>query len=74
MTHSWHLPGDMGLIEELLEHVSVLKALLVAAIAYILYKVCVKVDEHSRLKRLGARAPKIRHRLPFGKCSSPQEG
>jgi len=58
----------MGLIEEMLERVSITTALLVAVAAYILYKVCVRVDKHYRLKRLGVRAPRIRHKLPFGKC------
>ena len=64
-----HPAANMGLIEELVERVSITTALLVAAAAYILYKVCVSVDKHYRLKRLGLRAPRVRHKLPFGKCS-----
>ncbi|KAH8905143.1 cytochrome P450 [Coniochaeta sp. PMI_546] len=59
----------MGLIEVLLERVSVLStstALLVAVAGYILYKIYVSLDKHYRLKRLGSRAPRIRHKLPYG--------
>lgn len=57
----------MGLIEELLEHVSVTTTLLVAVAAYILYKIHISIDKHYRLRRLGVRAPRLRHKLPFGK-------
>ena len=60
----------MGIVEDLWEHVSILSAsrgLWFAVIAYVLYRVYVGVDKHYRLKRLGARAPRIRHKLPFGK-------
>lgn len=57
----------MGLVEELLEHISLTTALLLTAASYILFKVYIRVDKHYRLQRLGARAPRIRHKLPFGK-------
>jgi hypothetical protein len=56
----------MGLIDGLLEHVSVTTVLLVAVAGYIFYRVSLRVEKHYRLRRLGARANIIHNKLPFG--------
>src|SRR4051794_30975207 len=59
----------MGLIETLLEHVSLRSAsnaLLLVVVAYVLHSVYVSIDKNRRLRRLGARPPKIRNKLPWG--------
>jgi hypothetical protein len=57
----------MGLIEVLLERVSITSALLGTVALYIIYNVYVNIDKSIRLKRLpGVPAPKVKTKLPLG--------
>ncbi|KAI0187461.1 cytochrome P450 [Xylaria flabelliformis] len=56
----------MGLVEQALEHASIKSILLTLTVVYALWRVYLKVDESVRLQRLGARAPRIPSRFPFG--------
>lgn len=60
----------MGLVETLLERVSIPVALILAVGGYVFYKVCVRMEQNFRLARLGARGHIIHNRLPFGEFSN----
>jgi hypothetical protein len=58
----------MGLVELLMERITLTSALLGVVAAYVLYKVYMRIDNSIRLKRLPGvpSAPKIATKLPFG--------
>ncbi|KAH9908899.1 cytochrome P450 52A11 [Xylariomycetidae sp. FL2044] len=56
----------MGLIEEGLDRVSTKSFFISLGIVFVLWRVYLKVDEITRLRRLGVRGPRIKSRLPFG--------
>lgn len=55
------------MIEEFLGRVSLKTALLVLISGYVFFKVCMRIEENIRLKRLGSRGTTIPTYLPFGK-------
>ncbi|KAI1828079.1 cytochrome P450 [Xylaria intraflava] len=56
----------MGLFEQVLERASAKSVFLSLAVVFVLWRVYLGIDESARLRRLGARAPKVASRLPFG--------
>ncbi|KAI0433586.1 cytochrome P450 [Xylaria sp. FL1042] len=56
----------MGLVGQTLERASIGTVLLSLTVVFTLWQIYLKIDESIRLRRLGARAPKIVSRLPFG--------
>ncbi|KAI8632582.1 glycoside hydrolase family 20 protein [Xylariaceae sp. FL1651] len=56
----------MGLVEEALEHGSVKSVLIFSAVIFVLWRTYLKINETVRLRTLGARAPRIVSRFPFG--------
>ena len=57
--------GKMGVIEELFGSFSLKPALLVLVVGYVLYRIFLRIEEHTKLSRLGARAPELQGILPF---------
>ncbi|KAM4059412.1 cytochrome p450 [Hirsutella rhossiliensis] len=56
----------MGLVEVVLEHVSIKSVALVILVALVLRLVLARVDEHRRIKRLGNYGPTIKNYAPLG--------
>lgn len=56
----------MGLLETLFEHVSPKATVGILFIAYIVYTITWRVNEHRRIRRLGNYGPFITYRLPWG--------
>lgn len=56
----------MGLVEALLEHVSIKSVTLWVVGGLTLWHIIQRIDEHIRIKRLGNYGPTIHNWLPFG--------
>ncbi|CAJ2500951.1 Uu.00g038040.m01.CDS01 [Anthostomella pinea] len=56
----------MGLVEEGLDHASTKSIFVFIGVTFVLWRIYLKVDELTRLRRLGARGPRIKSRVPFG--------
>ncbi|KAI1279982.1 cytochrome P450 [Xylaria sp. FL0933] len=56
----------MGLVGQILERASTGTVLLSLVVVFTLWRIYLTIDESIRLRRLGARAPKIVSRWPFG--------
>lgn len=61
----------MGLIETALDYVSIKSALILLVVVYVLRWIYIRIDEATRLRRLGVRGPRVKSYLPFGKGASP---
>lgn len=57
----------MGLVEQALEGATIKTFLIYLAVIFTVWRVYLKINESVRLRKLGARAPRVRSRLPFGK-------
>jgi hypothetical protein len=57
----------MGLVENAVERASIKSVLIFLAVVFASWRIYLKIDETVRLRRLGARAPRVVGRLPFGK-------
>ena len=60
----------MGLVEELIGHVSAKSIAVFVAASCTIYIVLVNVDRRRRRRRLGARPPKAKYWIPFGEIST----
>jgi hypothetical protein len=57
----------MGLVEEGVERASPRAIFAFLAVGFVLWRIYLKIDETTRLRRLGSRAVKLnKGRLPFG--------
>ncbi|OTA86769.1 hypothetical protein M434DRAFT_81844 [Hypoxylon sp. CO27-5] len=56
----------MGLIETVLDHVSISSVLILLGIVFVARMIYLSIDENTRLGRLGVRGHKVKSRLPFG--------
>ncbi|KAI2633704.1 cytochrome P450 52A11 [Hypomontagnella submonticulosa] len=56
----------MGLIETALDYVSIKSALILLVVVYVLRWIYIRIDEATRLRRLGVRGPRVKSYLPFG--------
>ncbi|KAI0200290.1 cytochrome P450 [Astrocystis sublimbata] len=56
----------MGLVAEALEHASTQSILLSLIVVFALWMIYINIDESVRVRRLGARAPLIVSKIPFG--------
>lgn len=57
----------MGLIEAALEHLSLKFTLSFLVVAYTVWHVLNRINEHRRIRKLGQYGPYLRSKLPFGR-------
>ena len=60
----------MGLVETLIEHLSLKAAAIILGTSFTLWMLFLRLDEHRRLTRLGNYGPTLRLYWPFGNFSS----
>lgn len=56
----------MGLVETVLQHLSLKFTLTFLVIAYAVWHILNRIHEHRRIRRLGQYGPYLRPRLPLG--------
>lgn len=57
----------MGVVEALIEQVSVKATLTILFVAYWVYYIICRIDEHRRIRRLGHYGPCVKSYAPWGK-------
>ena len=60
----------MGLVEATLEHLSFKSVALFLIIAYSVWHLIQRLDEHRRIRKLGKYGPYLRPKLPWGTITS----
>lgn len=59
----------MGVVEALLEQISVKTTFIVLFIAYGVYSIICRIDEHRRIRRLGRYGPQLKTYAPWSKSN-----
>lgn len=59
----------MGILENVVEHLTVSRVLLILSGTWVLNQIGTRIINHRRITRLGTYAPKVPSKTPF--CKSP---